>query len=144
MRRATGYQRVTEPEASRPLAEAVAVISRAEGLPAHGATATRRLARLPALAVALQYDVFHMQRMEGNLATIREHIDLIAHVQIADAPGRGEPGTGEIRFAYLFDVLDELGYEGWIGAEYKPTTDRTESGLSWLADHRPHRQRLTS
>ena len=84
--------------------------------------------------VALQYDVFHMQRMEGDLtATLRRHIADIAHVQIADVPGRAEPGTGEIRFEYLFEVLDELGYQGHVGAEYVPT-GRTEDSLTWLRE----------
>jgi hydroxypyruvate isomerase len=84
--------------------------------------------------VALQYDVFHMQRMEGDLtATLRRHVHEIAHVQIADVPGRAEPGTGEIRFPHLFDVLDELGYAGHVGLEYRPATARTEESLGWCA-----------
>lgn len=82
--------------------------------------------------LGLQYDVFHMQRMEGNLAaTLRRYIDEIAHVQIADAPGRGEPGTGEIRFEYIFETLDDLGYTGHVGLEYIPTTETTEASLGW-------------
>ncbi|AIO66146.1 hydroxypyruvate isomerase [Burkholderia oklahomensis] len=80
----------------------------------------------------LQYDIYHMQRMEGELAaTIRQHIGSIAHVQLADNPGRHEPGTGEINYAYLFDLLDELGYDGYVGCEYKPRTTTAE-GLGWL------------
>jgi hydroxypyruvate isomerase len=83
--------------------------------------------------VALQYDVFHMQRMEGDLtATLRAYAGEIAHVQIADSPGRGEPGTGEIRFEHLFTVLDTLGYTGHVGLEYVPTTATTEESLGWL------------
>jgi hydroxypyruvate isomerase len=83
--------------------------------------------------IALQYDAYHMQRMEGNLAaTIRHHRDRIAHVQIADSPGRGEPGTGEINFTYLFGVLEEIGYSGYIGLEYVPTTTTTEQSLGWM------------
>lgn len=83
--------------------------------------------------VRVQYDVFQMQRMEGNLvATLREHFDHIGHVQIADSPGRGEPGTGEIRYPYVFGALEELGYDGYVGLEYKPTTERTEDSLGWL------------
>jgi hydroxypyruvate isomerase len=82
--------------------------------------------------VRVQYDAYHMQRMEGNLLpTIAEHLDLIGHIQIADAPGRGEPGTGEIDFDYLLGKIDELGYDGWVGAEYKPTRPTVES-LDWL------------
>ncbi|MGM0700961.1 MAG: hydroxypyruvate isomerase [Pseudomonadota bacterium] len=80
----------------------------------------------------LQYDIYHMQIMEGDLApTIERHIDRIAHVQLADNPGRHEPGTGEINYPFLFDHLDRLGYAGWVGCEYKPATT-TEEGLGWL------------
>lgn len=83
--------------------------------------------------LALQYDAYHMQRMEGNLAaTIRRYRDRIAHVQIADSPGRGEPGTGEINFTYLFGVLEEIGYRGYVGLEYVPTTATTEQSLGWM------------
>ena len=74
-----------------------------------------------------------MQVMEGDLApTIRKHLGRIAHIQLADNPGRNEPGTGEINFPYLFRYLDEIGYAGWIGCEYKPKTV-TEESLEWLA-----------
>jgi hydroxypyruvate isomerase len=80
----------------------------------------------------LQYDVYHMQRMEGELAnTLAAHLDKIAHVQIADNPGRHEPGTGEINFGFLFAHLDRIGYKGWVGCEYRPTT-ATEASLGWL------------
>ncbi|WP_302139375.1 hydroxypyruvate isomerase [Halomonas alkalicola] len=80
----------------------------------------------------LQYDIYHMQIMEGDLApTMEKHLARIAHVQIADTPGRHEPGTGEIHYPFLFAHLDRLGYDGWIGAEYKPA-GRTEEGLGWL------------
>lgn len=80
----------------------------------------------------LQYDVYHMQRMEGDLAhTLAAHLEKIAHVQIADNPGRHEPGTGEINFGFLFAHLDRIGYEGWVGCEYKPAA-ATEAGLGWL------------
>jgi hydroxypyruvate isomerase len=82
--------------------------------------------------VRVQYDAYHMQRMEGNLLpTIAEHLDLIAHIQIADAPGRGEPGTGEIDYGYLLPKIDELGYTGWVGLEYKPTRATVDT-LDWL------------
>ncbi|HUN95637.1 MAG TPA: hydroxypyruvate isomerase [Bradyrhizobium sp.] len=81
----------------------------------------------------IQYDIYHMQIMEGDLApTIRKHLARIAHIQLADNPGRNEPGTGEINFPYLFRCLDEIGYAGWIGCEYKPKT-ATEESLEWLA-----------
>jgi len=79
----------------------------------------------------LQYDIYHMQRMEGDLAnTLRALMPLIRHIQLADVPGRHEPGTGEINFPYLFRVLDELGYDGWVGCEYNPLGD-TVGGLGW-------------
>jgi len=80
----------------------------------------------------LQYDIYHAQRMEGEIAnTIKKHLPRIAHIQIADNPGRNEPGTGEINYEYLFGLLDQIGYKGWIGCEYKPATT-TEAGLSWM------------
>jgi len=83
----------------------------------------------------LQYDVYHMQRMEGELAnTIKTHLPQIAHVQIADNPGRNEPGTGEINYRFLFGFLDSIGYTGWIGCEYKPK-GTTVAGLGWRAAH---------
>jgi hydroxypyruvate isomerase len=83
----------------------------------------------------LQYDIYHMQRMEGELAaTIEARLPLIRHIQLADNPGRGEPGTGEINYRYLFARLDAIGYDGWVGCEYKPRTT-TADGLEWLARH---------
>jgi hydroxypyruvate isomerase len=88
--------------------------------------------------IQLQYDIYHMQIMEGDLTrTIEAHLPRIAHIQLADNPGRNEPGTGEINYPYLFKKLDSLGYQGWIGCEYKPATTTTE-GLGWFT---PYRQR---
>ena len=85
--------------------------------------------------VKVQHDLYHMQRMEGNLvANLREHVGLIGHVQIADSPGRGEPGTGEIHYPYVLATLDELGYEGYVGLEYNPTTETTEESFGWLPE----------
>lgn len=82
-----------------------------------------------------QYDIYHMQIMEGDLApTIKANLAKIAHVQLADNPGRNEPGTGEINYHYLFKFLDEIDYKGWVGCEYKPKTT-TGEGLSWLKLH---------
>lgn len=82
--------------------------------------------------VFLQYDIYHMQRMEGELAaTLEKHLPRIAHIQLADNPGRHEPGTGEINYPFLFNHLDRLGYDGWIGCEYKPLTT-TSGGLGWV------------
>ena len=85
--------------------------------------------------LALQHDVYHTQIMEGDLArAIRANIDVIRHVQIADNPGRNEPGTGEINYPYVLSVLDEAGYRGWVGCEYRPLTTTTD-GLSWAAPY---------
>jgi hydroxypyruvate isomerase len=85
--------------------------------------------------VKVQYDAYHMQRMEGNLvATLTEFAARIAHIQIADSPGRGEPGTGEINYPFVLDAIDALGYEGWIGLEYNPTTATTEDSLGWMPE----------
>ena len=82
--------------------------------------------------VKLQLDLYHAQIIQGDLArTIEANIDHIGHVQIADNPGRHEPGSGEIHYPFLFDLLDRLGYTGWVGCEYKPQTT-TEAGLGWL------------
>jgi hydroxypyruvate isomerase len=79
----------------------------------------------------VQYDIYHMQRMEGELAaTLQKHLPRIGHVQLADNPGRNEPGTGEINYAFLFAHLDRIGYGGHVGCEYKPATT-TEAGLGW-------------
>jgi hydroxypyruvate isomerase len=79
----------------------------------------------------LQYDFFHMQIMEGNLAaTVERLLPKIGHVQLADLPGRHEPGTGEIHYDFLLGHLDRLGYAGWIGCEYNPAGDTLE-GLKW-------------
>ena len=79
----------------------------------------------------VQYDIYHMQIMEGDLApTIEKHLQLIPHMQLADTPGRHEPGTGEINYDFLLPHIDKLGYEGWIGCEYKPA-GKTVDGLGW-------------
>lgn len=81
--------------------------------------------------VFVQYDIYHAQRMEGELAaTMQKHLARIGHLQLADNPGRNEPGTGEINYAFLFAHLDRIGYSGWIGCEYKPAST-TEAGLGW-------------
>jgi hydroxypyruvate isomerase len=85
--------------------------------------------------VYLQYDIYHMQRMEGELAaTIARHLPRIAHIQLADNPGRNEPGSGEINYPFLFAHLDKIGYDGWIGCEYKPASI-TAAGLGWAASY---------
>jgi hydroxypyruvate isomerase len=82
--------------------------------------------------VRFQCDLYHLQIMEGDLAhTLETELARIGHVQIADTPGRHEPGTGEINYPFLFDHLDRLGYEGWVGCEYRPLAT-TEAGLRWM------------
>lgn len=79
----------------------------------------------------VQYDIYHAQRMEGELAaTMQKHLSRIGHIQLADNPGRNEPGSGEINYEFLFAHLDRIGYSGSIGCEYKPATN-TEAGLGW-------------
>ncbi len=81
--------------------------------------------------LAVLYDFYHMQIMEGDLAmTVRENLASIKHIQIADNPGRHEPGTGEINYDHLLPYLDEIGYEGWVGCEYGPSGN-TEQTLGW-------------
>ena len=85
--------------------------------------------------VKIQHDFYHMQRMEGNLvATLRDNIGYIGHVQVADSPGRGEPGTGEIHYPYVLAELEDLGYEGYVGLEYNPATGTTEESFGWLPE----------
>lgn len=81
-----------------------------------------------------QYDIYHMQVMEGDLAhTIEQNLGRIAHIQLADNPGRHEPGTGEINYPFLYEHLDRIGYAGWVGAEYRPMVG-TEAGLGWMRE----------
>ncbi|NVK43407.1 MAG: hydroxypyruvate isomerase [Oceanospirillaceae bacterium] len=85
--------------------------------------------------LALQYDIYHMQIMEGDICpTLEANLGAIQHVQLADNPGRHEPGTGELNYRFIFGFLDKLGYDGWIGCEYKPATT-TEAGLGWMKSH---------
>ncbi len=85
----------------------------------------------------LQFDVYHMHRMEGEVANnIARYLPLIRHMQVADNPGRHEPFTGEIGYGELFRHIDQLGYEGWIGCEYHPVGN-TATGLSWRARLEP-------
>ncbi len=85
--------------------------------------------------IGIQYDFYHMQMMEGNLSrTVADNLDQIWHMQMADTPGRHEPGTGEINYHFLLPYLDEIGYEGWVGCEYGPLNG-TEAGLGWAAPY---------
>ena len=86
----------------------------------------------------LQYDFYHMQVVQGDLLPTFKRLQArIAHVQIADNPGRNEPGTGEINYINIFKALDEAGYAGWVGAEYKPQGG-TSAGLGWFKDWSTH------
>lgn len=94
--------------------------------------AARLLDEVAAPNAKIQYDVYHMQRMEGNLVhTMTRLRDRIGHVQIADAPDRHEPGTGEINFPYVLRQLDALGYDGYVGLEYRPSGS-TEASFGWI------------
>ncbi len=80
----------------------------------------------------VQYDLYHAQRMEGELAgTLSNYLSRIGHIQLADNPGRNEPGTGEINYPFLFAHLDRIGYTGWVGCEYRPAST-THAGLGWM------------
>ncbi|PWT76371.1 MAG: hydroxypyruvate isomerase [Proteobacteria bacterium] len=99
----------------------------------HTAQARRVIEKVGSDNLFLHLDVYHMQVLEGHLAqTIRENLPLLRHVQIAGVPGRHEPSVGEINYPFLFDLLDELGYGGWVGCEYRPR-DKTLEGLGWAA-----------
>jgi hydroxypyruvate isomerase len=84
----------------------------------------------------LQMDCYHMQIMEGDIATtLRKYASSCGHVQIAGVPARNEPNTGEVNYLYLFDLLDEIGYQGWVGCEYRPAGN-TIDGLEWFRRYR--------
>ena len=100
--------------------------------PSEGSPGVSIMEQVGALNIALQYDMYHMHIMEGDLAhTLTTILPQIAHIQISDSPGRHEPGTGEINYAFLFDFLDRVGYAGWVGCEYTPRTTTAE-GLTWF------------
>ncbi len=83
----------------------------------------------------IQYDVYHAQRMAGELTNfLKDNLTLIEHMQIADNPGRHQPGTGEINYRFFLDQCDKLGYKGWIGLEYKPEPD-ADNSLGWVAEY---------
>lgn len=80
----------------------------------------------------MQYDIYHMRRMDEDIVEfINQHAEKIGHIQFADDPGRGQPGSGDIDFSGLFSAIDQAGYQGWVGAEYKPV-GVTEAGLAWF------------
>ena len=115
------------------LIEAVNTIENGPYLISNTQAASDFVASVDRENVRLQYDAYHMQRMEGDVtATIERHFGEIAHVQIADSPGRGQPGTGELNYDYIFRRLEELGYDGHVGLEYKAPDGDTEASLEWL------------
>ena len=82
--------------------------------------------------VGLQFDLYHCQITEGDIVKrVERHLPLIAHMQVADNPGRNEPGTGEVNWPFVFRRIDELGFRGWIGCEYRPAGETT-AGLGWF------------
>jgi hydroxypyruvate isomerase len=98
----------------------------------HTAQAVALIDKVGSDNLFVQYDIYHMQRMEGEIAnTLGKHLDRIRHVQLADNPGRHEPGSGELNYRFLFKHLDAIGYDGWVGCEYKPA-GKTEDGLGWI------------
>jgi hydroxypyruvate isomerase len=90
--------------------------------------------------VRVQYDVYHMQRTQGDLcATLDAHWPLIGHIQVADVPGRHEPGTGEINYPFVLDYIAGKGYRGAVSLEYRPSTGRAEDSFGWLERYRARR-----
>ncbi|MBR0653521.1 2-oxo-tetronate isomerase [Plastoroseomonas arctica] len=86
--------------------------------------------------LGMQFDLYHCQITEGDIVKrVERHLPLIAHMQVADNPGRNEPGTGEVNWPFVFEAIDGLGYRGWIGCEYRPRGD-TLAGLGWFAPYR--------
>lgn len=84
----------------------------------------------------VEYDIYHAQRTEGNVVeAIRQNIDAIGHIQLADSPARNEPGTGDVDWRAVFEVIDDVGYTDWIGLEYKPSTSTTEKSLGWMKEY---------
>ena len=87
--------------------------------------------------LAVEYDIYHAQRTEGNIVTaISENVANIGHIQIADSPARNEPGTGELSWEFIFDQIDNSGYSGWVGLEYKPSRGDTDASLAWTEAYR--------
>ena len=101
-----------------------------------GTAQTRQIVEATGRAnVRLQFDFYHRQIMEGDLERrLAENLDVIGHVQFSSVPGRHEPHHGEVNMAFLFDALDRLGYEGWVGCEYRPKTTVRE-GMVWAAPY---------
>jgi hydroxypyruvate isomerase len=82
--------------------------------------------------LGLQFDLYHCQVTEGDIVKrVEKHLPIIAHMQVADVPGRNEPGTGEVNWPFVFERIDAMGYRGWIGCEYRPAGETT-AGLGWF------------
>ncbi|MGI8484851.1 MAG: hydroxypyruvate isomerase family protein [Thermomicrobiales bacterium] len=123
--RAIGVQLVIEPVNDKDVPDFAIPTTRA---------AIELIAEVESSNVGLQYDVYHSIRMgEDPFAIIPEHVEQIAHIQIADVPGRHQPGTGAVDFVRLFDVIDQTGYANWVGLEYNPEGP-TEDGFGLLRD----------
>ena len=98
----------------------------------HAADAARVIKAVDRANVGLQFDFYHVQIMDGDLArNFKAHRDITRHIQVSGVPERHEPDIGEINYPYLFDLIDDSGYDGWVGCEYRPRADTTE-GLGWL------------
>ena len=118
----------------RLLIEPINTLRYSRLLPHHSNQALAIIEEVGSDNLFLQYDIYHMQIMEGDLArTIERNLGRIAHIQLADNPGRHEPGTGEINYPFLYEHLDHIGYADWVGAEYKPKAG-TEAGLGWFRE----------
>ncbi len=101
----------------------------------------KKYAKVGHTNLRLQSDLYHVQIMEGDLAVhVRDYADITAYIQIAGVPERHESDTGEINYPYLFELIDEVGYDGWVGCEYRPR-GRTEAGLDWFAPYAVEEQR---
>jgi hydroxypyruvate isomerase len=121
------------------LVEAVNTVDNDAGyLISHTADAVAFIERVATDNIGLLHDLYHMQRMEGNLtATLREHAGLIRHIHVADSPGRNEPGTGEINYPFILAAIADAGFDGYVGLEYRPSTPATEDSFGWLDGWRP-------
>ncbi|MET3075695.1 HPr family phosphocarrier protein [Pantoea leporis] len=123
------------PHGIRLLLEALNPVTKPNYLYASQYQTLAMMARIDRANVFTQLDLFHAQLVDGNLThLIREYAGRYRHIQIASAPHRHEPDEGEINYSYLFDLLDEVGYDGWVGCEYIPR-GRTEAGLGWFAPY---------
>lgn len=123
------------PHGIRLLLEALNPVTKPNYLYASQYQTLAMMARIDRPNVFTQLDLFHAQLVDGNLThLIREYAGRYRHIQIASAPHRHEPDEGEINYSYLFDLLDEVGYDGWVGCEYIPR-GRTEAGLGWFAPY---------